>query len=164
MARRLPDIRRLPSAGSKVCTSGEYARKHVPWTDFSDLSSTVNQPFTAFPANYANLPKVSFVIPDLLHDMHDGTIQQGDAWLNQHLSGYVNWAKTNNSLLIVTWDEDDGSAGKHITSVFVGPMVKPGKYSEKISHYNVLRTLEAIYGVPYLGKAASVTTITDVWQ
>lgn len=154
----------LPSVGSKVCTSGEYARKHVPWTDFSDLASTVNQPFTAFPTNYANLPTVSFVIPDLLDDMHDGTIQQGDTWLNRHLSGYVNWAKTNNSLLIVTWDEDDNSAGNHIATIFVGPMVKPGKYSEKISHYNVLRTIEAIYGVPYLGKAASVTTITDVWQ
>ncbi len=154
----------LPSAGSEVCTSGEYARKHVPWTDFSDLASSVNQPFTAFPTNYASLPTVSFVIPDLLDDMHDGTIQQGDTWLNQHLSGYVNWAKTNNSLLIVTWDEDDGSAGNHIATIFVGPMVKPGKYSEQISHYNVLRTIEAIYGVPYLGKAASVQTITDIWQ
>jgi len=154
----------LPSPGSKVCSSGEYARKHAPWTDFTDLASTVNQPFSAFPTNHANLPKVSFVIPNLLDDMHDGTIQQGDAWLNQHLSGYVNWAKTNNSLLIVTWDEDDGSGGNHIATIFVGPMVKPGKYSEKISHYNVLRTIEAIYGVPYLGKAASVTTITDIWQ
>jgi acid phosphatase len=154
----------LPSVGSKVCNSGEYARKHVPWTDFTDLGSTVNQPFTAFPTNYGNLPRVSFVIPNLLDDMHDGSVQQGDSWLQQHLSGYVNWAKTNNSLLIITWDEDDGSAGNRIATIFVGPMVKPGKYSEKISHYNVLRTIEAMYGVPYLGKAASVTTITDCWQ
>jgi phospholipase C len=154
----------LPSVGSEVCTSGEYARKHVPWTDFSDLASTVNQPFTAFPANYANLPTVSWVIPDLLDDMHDGSIQQGDSWLQTHLSAYVTWAKTNNSLLIVTWDEDNDASGNHIPTIFVGPMVKPGKYSEKINHYNVLRTLEAIYGVPYLGNAASVKTITDVWQ
>jgi phosphatidylinositol-3-phosphatase len=154
----------LPSVGSKVCTSGEYARKHVPWTDFTDLAPTVNQPFSAFPTNYANLPMISFVIPDLLDDMHDGTIQQGDTWLEHNLSGYVNWAKTNNSLLIITWDEDDGSAGNRIPTIFVGPMVKPGKYSEKIYHYSVLRTLEAMYGVPYLGKAALVTTITDCWQ
>jgi acid phosphatase len=154
----------LPSVGSEVCTSGEYARKHVPWTDFSDLASTLNQPFTAFPTNYANLPTVSWVIPDLLDDMHDGTIQQGDSWLQTHLAAYVTWAKTNNSLLIITWDEDNDASGNHIATIFVGPMVKPGKYSEKINHYNVLRTLEAIYGVPYLGNAASVKTITDVWQ
>lgn len=154
----------LPSVGSKVCTSGEYARKHVPWADFTDLAPTVNQPFSAFPTNYTNLPTISFVIPDLLDDMHDGTIQQGDTWLQHNLSGYVNWAKTNNSLLIITWDEDDGSAGNRIPTIFVGPMVKPGKYSEKINHYNVLRTLEAMYGVPYLGKAASATTIANCWQ
>lgn len=154
----------LPIAGSEVCVSGEYARKHAPWTDFSDLAGSVNQPFSAFPTDFTKLPKVSFVIPNLLDDMHDGTIQQADSWLQTNLSAYVNWARTNNSLLIVTWDEDDGSAGNHIATIFVGPMVKPGNYSEKISHYNVLRTLEAIYRLGYLGKAGGVKTITDVWQ
>lgn len=154
----------LPSAGSTVCTSGEYARKHAPWTDFTDLSSSVNQPFTAFPTTYSNLPTISFVIPNLLDDMHDGTIQQADSWLQNHLSGYVNWAKTHNSLLIITWDEDDDSSGNKIPTIFVGPMVKPGEYSEYISHYYVLRTLEAMYGLSYLGSAGSAKTITDVWQ
>jgi hypothetical protein len=55
----------LPSAGSEVCTSGEYARKHAPWTDFSNVPPSDNQPFTSFPTNYANLPTISWVIPDL---------------------------------------------------------------------------------------------------
>ncbi len=154
----------LPSTGSTVCTSGEYARKHAPWTDFSNVPSSDNVPFSKFPTNYANLPTISFVIPDLLDDMHDGTIQQGDSWLQTHLQGYVTWAKTNNSLLIVTFDEDQGTTTNQIATIFVGPMVKPGKYSEYINHYNVLRTLEAIYGLPYAGKSSSVKTITDVWQ
>jgi hypothetical protein len=104
------------------------------------------------------------VVPNLLDDMHDGTIQQGDSWLQTHLQAYVTWAKTHNSLLIVTWDEDQGTTGNQIATIFVGPMVKPGKYSEYINHYTVLRTLEAIYGLPYAGKSASATTITDVWQ
>jgi phosphatidylinositol-3-phosphatase len=154
----------LPSTGSTVCTAGEYARKHAPWTDFSNVPSTDSVPFSSFPTNYANLPTISFVIPDLLDDMHDGTIQQGDSWLQTNLQGYVTWAKANNSLLIVTFDEDQGTTVNQIATIFVGPMVKPGKYSEKINHYNVLRTLEAIYGLPYAGKSASVKTITDVWQ
>ena len=154
----------LPSTGSTVCTSGEYARKHAPWTDFSNVPSSDSVPFSKFPSNYANLPTISFVIPDLLDDMHDGTIQQGDSWLQTHLQGYVTWAKTNNSLLIVTFDEDQGTTANQIATIFVGPMVKTGKYSEHINHYNVLRTLEAIYGLPYAGKSASSTTITDVWQ
>jgi acid phosphatase len=96
--------------------------------------------------------------------MHDGTIQQGDSWLQAKLLGYVHWAKTNNSLLIVTWDEDDSSASNHIPTIFVGPMVKPGKYGQRITHYNVLRTLQAMYGLTYMGNASKVLTISNVWQ
>ncbi len=41
---------------------------------------------------------------------------------------------------------------------------QPGKYSERITHYNVLRTLEAMYGPPYAGHAANAATITDIWN
>lgn len=155
----------LPSVGSMVCTYNEYARKHVPWTDFSSDKSTDNLPFSDFPSsNFANLPTVSFVIPDLMDDMHDGSIQQGDSWFQQHLMNYVTWARNNNSLLILTFDEDDGSASNHILTLFVGPMVKPGKYTETINHYNVLRTIEQMYKLPYLGKAATATPITNIWK
>lgn len=155
----------LPSVGSMVCSYHEYARKHVPWTDFSTGKSTDNLPFSYFPSsNFASLPTVSFVIPDLMDDMHDGSIQQGDAWLQQHLMNYVTWARNNNSLLIVTFDEDDSTTSNHILTLFVGPMVKPGKYTQTINHYNVLRTIEQMYKLPYLGKAATATPITNVWK
>lgn len=154
----------LPSTGSEVCTSGEYARKHAPWTDFSNVPSTDNVPFSKFPTNYADLPTISWVIPDLLDDMHSGTIQAADSWLQTHIAGYLAWAQQNNSLLIITWDENNDASGNQIPTIFLGPMVKPGQYSEDIDHYNVLRTLEAIYGLPYAGKSSSVSTITDVWQ
>ena len=155
----------LPSAGSMVCTYNEYARKHVPWTDFTSGKSSNNLPFSDFPtSNFASLPTVSFVIPDLMNDMHDGSVQQGDAWLQQHLLNYVTWARTHNSLLILTFDEDDSTAGNHVLTLFVGPMVKPGKYTQTINHYNVLRTVEQMYKLPYLGKAALATPITAIWK
>ena len=47
----------LPAAGSPVCSAGGYARKHVPWTDFSNVPATANQPFTSWPtADYGRLP------------------------------------------------------------------------------------------------------------
>ena len=66
--------------------------------------------------------------------------------------------------ICITWDEDDASATNRIPTIFVGPMVRPGKYGQKITHYNVLRTLEAMYGLGYLGHASSVLTINNVWQ
>jgi len=154
----------LPSVGSEVCTYGDYVRKHAPWTDFSKDISKDDQPFTNFPTRFASLPTVSWVIPNLDDDMHDGTIQQADAWLQNHLLPYVIWARTNNSLLIIQWDEDQGTTTNHIATIFVGPMVKPGKYTEKINHYNILRTIEDMYALPRLGNSASATPITNIWK
>jgi hypothetical protein len=153
----------LPSVGSEVCTSGEYARKHVPWTDFTDLPASVNQPFTSFPSNFANLPTVSWVTPNLCDDIHDCSVATGDAWLQANMGAYATWAKTHNSLLIFTFDEDDGSVPNHIATIFYGAGITPGNYGEAINHYSVLRTLEAMYGLPYLANAATANTITDVW-
>jgi len=75
----------------------------------------------------------------------------------------VQWAVTNNSLLIMTFDEDDGSQGNRVATIFVGQMVVPGQYSELINHFNLLRTLEDMYDLPYAGVSGSYQPITDVW-
>ncbi len=153
----------LPSVGYTGCTSGRYARKHNPWVNFSNVPAASNQPFTSFPTDYSTLPTVSFVIPNLDHDMHDGTIAQGDTWLHDNLDGYVQWAKTHNSLLVLTFDEDDNTPANQIPTVIVGERVQPGQYSEHIDHYDVLRTIEDGYGLPALGNAATASPILDIW-
>ena len=154
----------LPAVGSPVCSAGKYARKHVPWANFTNVPPTNSVPFSAFPmGNYANLPTVSFVIPNNDNNMHDGSIAQGDAWLNRQLSGYANWAVANNSLLIVTWDEDDNGSRNQIPTVIYGAHVQPGTYNEQISHYNVLSTLEQMYGLPKTGNAVNAPPIATIW-
>jgi phosphatidylinositol-3-phosphatase len=154
----------LPAVGSTVCSAGKYARKHVPWADFTNVPPANSLPFSAFPmGNYASLPTVSFVIPNNDDNMHDGSIAAGDDWLNRELSGYANWAVTNNSLLIVTWDEDDGTPRNQIPTVIYGAHVQPGSYNQQISHYNVLSTLEQMYGLPKTGYAANAPAIAEIW-
>lgn len=154
----------LPAAGSPACTAGKYARKHVPWANFTNIPPAYSLPFSAFPmGNYASLPTVSFVIPNNDDNMHDGSIAQADTWLNRQLSGYANWAVTNNSLLIVTWDEDDNSSRNQIPTIFYGAHVVPGNYPERINHYNLLSTIEQMYGLPKTGYAAGAPPITDIW-
>ena len=154
----------LPSVGSAVCSAGKYARKHVPWANFTNIPPTNSVPFSAFPmGSYASLPTVSFVIPNNDDNMHDGSIAAGDAWLNRQLSGYANWAVANNSLLIVTWDEDDNTPRNQIPTVFYGAHVQRGSYNEQITHYNVLSTLEQMYGLPKTGNAAAAPAITAIW-
>jgi acid phosphatase len=156
----------MPSVGFTGCSSSDrlYARKHNPWVNFSDVPASANQPFTNFPTDFTKLPTVSIVVPNLQNDMHDGTIKQGDNWLKDHLSSYVQWAKTHNSLFVLTWDEDDGSDTNQIVTIFVGDHVRAGQYSETINHYNVLSTIEGLYGLPYTRSASEGLVIKDVWQ
>lgn len=154
----------LPSAGSTVCDAGQYARKHNPWSNFSNLPASVNQPMSAFPSDSAALPTVSFVIPNLDHDLHDGTLAEADQWLRANLGGYAAWAPAHNSLLVVTTDEDDFTDVNRIATLIVGAHVVPGRYAQRIDHYGLLRTLEDAFGLPALGASAQAAAITAIWS
>ncbi|UED34221.1 alkaline phosphatase family protein [Rhizobium ruizarguesonis] len=138
-------------------------RKHNPWESFTSAKG-VEQPLKAFPTNFRSLPAVSFVIPNLLNDMHDGTIGQADMWLQSHLGRYARWATENNSLLIVTFDEDDHHTGNRIFTVFYGARIKPGQYATRINHYGVLRTIEDIERINPIGDSAKVNSVAGIWR
>jgi hypothetical protein len=156
----------LPAEGSTACidTAGKYARKHNPWFSFSNVPASTGHTFAQFPSDYTKLPAVSFVVPNLCNDMHDCLVLTGDTWLKRNLDGYAQWAKTHNSLLVVTFDEDNRLAGNRIATVFSGAHVKPGDYGTQYNHYNLLRTIEDMYGTTHAGNAASAAPITEVWQ
>ena len=154
----------LPTPGDPVCSSGDYARKHNPVPDFTNLPGRLSQPFTAFGSDYAALPQVSFVIPNLCHDMHDCPIAAGDAWLRSTLDGYRRWSAANQSLLVVTWDEaENNSAANRVPLIMAGQMVRPGRYAESVDHYAVLRTIEDMFGLGHIGNATQCTPIRDIW-
>jgi phosphatidylinositol-3-phosphatase len=153
----------MPEPGYGGCIYGAYVRKHNPVANWKG-QERYSQPFSAFPSRFEGLPTVSFVVPDQLHDMHDGSVKQGDDWLRQNIEPYAEWAMTHNSLLILTWDENNGEADNHIATIMIGPMAKRGNSAQRIGHYNILRTISEMYGLPNLNESAHVKTITGVWK
>jgi phosphatidylinositol-3-phosphatase len=154
----------LPSVGSLVCGSGAYQRKHNPVSNWLQLPSVLNQRFADFPRDFAKLPTLSFVIPNQNHDMHDGSFEMADDWLKANIAPYADWAMQHNSLLIITWDEDNYLADNRIVTVMLGPMVKAGKSTQRINHYNLLRTLLDFYGLPALGASADAEAVSGIWM
>ena len=187
----------LPAIGftDDKASAGLYARKHVPWISFANvpngttIADSSNLRFADFPADssrYDSLPTVSFVIPNLANDMHNGPVSEsipaGDRWLQKNIDHYYQWAKNHNSLLILTFDENNDKRGyrgltnplvdpkscvgtgrdheycvdlqNRIVTIFAGAHIKPGDYAEGqgITHINVLRTLEAMYGLLKAGN------------
>jgi phosphatidylinositol-3-phosphatase len=164
----------LPFVGFNGATSGSYARKHNPaanWmgSGINQIPASTNQPFNVFPVlDFTLLPTVSFVIPNQNNDMHNGSdpyrITNADNWINYNLDLYIQWARTHNSLFILTFDEDNRSDSNHIVTIFNGPMVKHGEYADTINHYTVLRTIEDMYGLPYACNAATALPISNCWN
>jgi phosphatidylinositol-3-phosphatase len=145
-------------------------RQHNPWESFAGAEN-VERDFSQFPSDFSRLPTVSFVIPDLDHDMHNGTVAQGDTWLRRNLGAYAAWCARSNDLLILTFDEENHrkalrswrrfkpkfvvDEARRILTVFFGGRVEPGRYDERINQYDVLRTIEAMYGLRPLGDVSA---------
>lgn len=152
----------MPSPGFRGCWAGPYARKHVPWVQFSNIPASASLPFSAL-RSYDSLPAATMIIPDVNDDMHDGTIAMGDAWLAKHIAPLLAWGATHDTLFVLTWDEGF-DASNHIPTLFFGPMVKPGVYKEPVDHYTVLRTIEDLLQLPPTGAAARKAAISDCWR
>jgi acid phosphatase len=167
----------LPAPGSTVVSSGSYVRGHNPWVNWQNdapdrhpnqLPSSINLPFNGyFPTDFSKLPTVAMVVPDNAHNMHDGTTPQritvGDNWLRDNLGPFANWAKSNNSLLIVTTDEDAFNLNNNlnkIPTVFYGAGVKGGvALPQSFTLHNLLRTVEDMYNLPHAQAANYVRPI-----
>ncbi len=149
-----------------------YRRKHNPWANWQAAEGTAPIPanqlrfdtnlrFADFPTDFTQLPDVAIVVPNQQNDMHDGTVRMGDDWLRANFAAYAQWARTHNSLLIVTFDEDNLSGPNKIPTVFYGAGLTPGTVNDtRWTLHNLLRTIEDMHGATHSGRAAKLRPIT----
>jgi phosphatidylinositol-3-phosphatase len=160
--------------------SGEYAVRHNPPPYFTTLTgcATNDVPYSQLGADLASntLPAFSFVTPNLIDDMHDGTIAQGDSWLASNLPPILNSPEyaSGSTAVFITWDE--GTGGKNdeacatnttdpscqVATIVISPSTPAGATSGTLyNHYSLLGTTEQLLGLPMLGQAASNPTMTS---
>jgi hypothetical protein len=172
----------MPSNCDKS-NSGEYAVRHNPPPYFTSLSgcSSFDVPYTQLASDLSagTLPAFSFVTPNLIDDMHDGTIAQGDSWLSSNLPTILNSSEyqSGTTAVFLTWDEGSGgSSGEdcsanttdnscHVATIVVSPSTVAGSTSGTLfNHYSLLGTAEQLLGEPLLGQAASSTMLTSAFN
>jgi phosphatidylinositol-3-phosphatase len=146
--------------------AGEYAVRHFPWVyfpstktpiaDASDLMADLNSP---------DGPDFVWYTPNLINDEHDGTVEQGDAFLARFIPEVQStaWYKAGGRI-IIEWDESDndnaglnGSGGGHIPTIVVSEALKsaPQKEAAPVDTAGILASIEDLYGVGHLGGAAN---------
>lgn len=164
--------------------SGEYAVRHNPPPYYTSLSGCASQdvPYTQLATDLAGnaLPAFSFITPNLIDDMHDGTIAQGDAWLARNLPAILNSKpyQAGTTAVFITWDEGSGGypvedcddttttdTSCRVPTIVISPTTPAGVTSGTFfSHYSLLGTTEQLLGLPRLGSASSAPAMTAAFD
>jgi acid phosphatase len=145
-----------------VGKSGAYVRKHNPAISYTSISGNA-----AKCANITNLASFDpaaanfqFITPNMINDMHDGTVADGDNFLKAFLPKITTSAAFSNSLILVTFDEGTSgtNGGGHIVTIAITPQMTAGfQATAAYTHYSMLRTIEQAWGLPDLGSAGSAS-------
>lgn len=177
---------------SKPCdttNAGAYATRHVPFLYYENMKAASEDarctahvvPYTGFAADLAGTaPEFSYIAPSLEHDMHGTGLQQstadiaaGDTWLSTNAKAIIDSAAfKNGGLLVIVWDEDDGSGGivppktdDPIPIYVLSPYAKTaaGGYVSTANgnHYSLLATIEDGLNLPRIGSAVGKTPLAD---
>jgi hypothetical protein len=152
--------------------AGEYAVRHNPAVYYTSLRgcATHDVPFRALAHDLTagQLPAFSFITPNLIDDMHDGTVAQGDYWLSVNLPVILRSAeyRSGSVVVFVTWDEGEGGSssacatnhldvGCRVATLVISPSTAAGTRSSTLfNHYSLLRSTEQLLSLPPLGLAA----------
>jgi phospholipase C len=124
------------------------------------------------------LPAFSFITPNLIEDMHDGTVAQGDEWLAANLSTILNSSEyqSGSTVVLVTWHEgENGSSndcatntsdvGCHVATIVLSPSTPLGTTSSTLfSHYSLLASTEQLLGISLLDGAAGSNSMLSAFN
>ena len=113
------------------------------------------------------MPNYVFITPNLVNDMHDGSISQGDTWLaNEVPKILASSAYQNGGALFVLWDEGS-SQGDDPPFMVVSPHARAGFVSQvEYDTSAFLKTTQAMLGVEALPCAtdpAIVPVMSDLF-
>lgn len=136
-----------------------YAVRHNPWVFFSagrDSCLKYDQPLDHFASDAAadQLPNVGFLIPDLVHDAHNASLGDADAWLKQQLSPVISSSDFTSGRLVVvvTADEDDRKSGNIVLTSVLSTQLHHKVVDTPLTHYSLTRFIDDVLGVPPLGQ------------
>jgi hypothetical protein len=141
--------------------SGEYAVRHNPETYYTNLGQECSRYDVPFGAKPDLSARFTFVTPNLINDMHDGSIGDGDRFLQSYVPALMATPqyRSRNTVIFITWDENDGEGGNRVPCIVISPFTHGVRDGTRYTHSSLLRTTEALLGVPLLGNARSANSM-----
>jgi hypothetical protein len=146
-----------------------YAVKHNPAAYYTTLTTCARND-VPLPANPSFDAALTFVTPNLQHDMHDGSVAQGDSWAAGFIPKVLSSPQYQGGFLalFIVWDENDGPnhvAGNQVPCIVVARSVPPGtRPNTSYDHYSLLATWQGLLGLPRLGQAAAAQSMAYAFR
>jgi phosphatidylinositol-3-phosphatase len=152
--------------------AGNYDVNHNPWAYFPSEASQCreNDLPAGTPASGAlasdvqngALPTVGLLTPNLIHDGHNGTLAQADAWLHAWvpvLMSGPDWRAGRLALVVVF---DEGETTELVPFVIMAPGISGKIIRAPLDHYALTRLIGAIAGTSPLRNAAGAASLVPV--
>lgn len=154
-------------------TAGKYARKHVPFISFLNVTSNpqrcakitnFDRLFSDIESNH--LAEFNLVVPNLMNDGHDSGLPGIENWVTQKLMPLLNNAQTlGSTLFIITFDESDTKSNNQIFTAAVGAGIRPGTVvSQALIHEDLLGLFQSEWNLDHLPKQQSAKSIVGLWK
>jgi phosphatidylinositol-3-phosphatase len=142
--------------------SDDYAARHNPPVYYTALGSSCARNDLPLPRHPALASALTFIAPNLCHDMHSCSVLSGDRWLSTLVPKLLRTPqyRRGDTAVFVTWDEDEGKSMNRVPLLVIAPSVKPGTHvGQRFDHYSLLRTTEEMLRLGRLESAVKARSM-----
>jgi acid phosphatase len=153
--------------------SGSYDVNHNPWAYFPaerascrafDLpAGTPNGGALASAVHAGALPNVGLITPNLIHDGHDGSLAQADAWLHAWIPVLMSGPDWRSGRLVIAVVFDEGETTEQVPFVLMDPRLHGAVLSTGVNHYALTRLIDQVTGAAPLRHAASAAGVAGTF-
>jgi phospholipase C len=165
-----------------LSSHGTYAVKHDPFAYYTDINGWNGSGFspsarcaehivdyTQLDADIASnqVPDYVFITPNLIDDMHDGSVSDGDTWLSHEVPKILaSSAYQQGGVLFLLWDEGSDSEDDP-PFIVVSPNIRKGFVSlvsyDTSSYLKTVQTILGVEALPCLEDAGAVPVMADLF-
>src|SRR6185503_5654177 len=137
---------------------GQYDVNHNPWAYFPSEAASCR----AHDVRAGTLPSIGLISPNLLHDGHNGTPAQADAWLRSWvpvLMSGPNWRSGRLAIVVVF---DEGDTTEQVPFVLMALGLSGVKITKPADQYALTLLIDKIIGAPPLRQASSAANVAYI--
>ncbi len=147
-----------------------YAVRHMPFMYYDYVRNDSNYcanrvvPYDQFFADSGY--RYQWITPNIINDMHDGTVAQGDAWANANVPAIMSSpGYLAGGAIFILFDESEGGESTMPAIVISESLKAPGTPDNtRYDHTSYLAGVQDLLGLPRLATTVGVPSLAELFR